>query len=140
MAGTGGQDLTNIVTLIIGVALVALLVGHASAAASLLSAGTSGLNAILNTIELTPQNAAVNSSGTSTYLQSIDNALGIANGVNLAGGILGGASGLLNGASNLLGNSTDYGIGGLGGNYGTNYGAFGAYVTPSYSAGSGVLG
>jgi hypothetical protein len=47
------KDITGIVTLLIGVALIALLVGHANATGSLIAASTAGLNTLLNTVELT---------------------------------------------------------------------------------------
>lgn len=51
--GDFGKDITSIVTLLIGVALVALLVGHAAGTGSLIAASTTGLNELLNTVELT---------------------------------------------------------------------------------------
>jgi hypothetical protein len=50
--GDFGKDITSIVTLLIGVALVALLVGHAAGTGSLISASASGLNELLATVEL----------------------------------------------------------------------------------------
>jgi hypothetical protein len=46
------KDITGIVTLIIGVAFFALLIGHANATGSLISASAGGLNTLLNTVEL----------------------------------------------------------------------------------------
>jgi hypothetical protein len=59
------KDITGIVTLLIGVALIALLVGHANATGSLITASTSGLNTLLNTVELTStaSNTAYNGGG-----------------------------------------------------------------------------
>lgn len=56
--GDFGKDITSIVTLLIGVALVALLVGHAAGTGSLIAASTSGLNELLGTVEL--ENTASN--------------------------------------------------------------------------------
>lgn len=51
--GSGiGKDLTYIAALLIGVALVALLVGHAGQTAGLIQAGTSGFNSLLQTVTL----------------------------------------------------------------------------------------
>ena len=47
-----GKDLTYLAGLLIGVALVALLVGHASQTAGLIQAGTSGFNSLLQTVTL----------------------------------------------------------------------------------------
>lgn len=53
MEGTGiGKNLTQIAVALIGVALIALLVGHASQTAGLISAGTSGFNSLLQTVTL----------------------------------------------------------------------------------------
>lgn len=46
------KDLTGIVTLLIGVALIALLVGHAANTSALIQSSTAGLNTLLNTVEL----------------------------------------------------------------------------------------
>ncbi len=65
--GDFGKDITSIVTLLIGVALVALLVGHAAGTGSLIAASATGLNELLSTVELestasntpyTPQNGS----------------------------------------------------------------------------------
>ncbi len=51
--GTGiGTNLTEIAVLLIGVALIALLVGHAGGTAALIQAGTSGFNSLLQTVTL----------------------------------------------------------------------------------------
>lgn len=47
-----GKDLTSIATLLIGVAAMALLVGHAAGTGYLINATTSGFNTLLNTVEL----------------------------------------------------------------------------------------
>ena len=47
-----GKDLTQIAVLLVGVALVALLVGHAGGTVSLIQAGTSGFNQLLQTVTL----------------------------------------------------------------------------------------
>ncbi len=51
-AGGIGKDLTEIAVLLIGVALVALLVGHAGGTVSLIQAGTQGFNSLLQTVTL----------------------------------------------------------------------------------------
>ena len=51
--GTGiGAGLTEVAVLLIGVALIALLVGHAGGTAQLIKAGTSGFNSLLQTVTL----------------------------------------------------------------------------------------
>jgi hypothetical protein len=50
--GSIGKDLTQIAVLLVGVAMVALLVGHASGTAALIGAGTSGFNQLLQTVTL----------------------------------------------------------------------------------------
>ena len=53
MEGTGiGKDLTQIAVALIGVALIALLVGHASQTAGLIGTGVSGFNSLLQTVTL----------------------------------------------------------------------------------------
>ena len=47
-----GKDLTYLAGLLIGVALIALLVGHAGQTAGLIQAGTSGFNSLLQTVTL----------------------------------------------------------------------------------------
>ena len=47
-----GKDLTYLAGLLIGVALIALLVGHAGGTAQLIQAGTSGFNSLLQTVTL----------------------------------------------------------------------------------------
>lgn len=53
------KDITGIVTLLIGVALIALLVGHAGNTGYLISQSGSSLNTLLNTVELTSSVANV---------------------------------------------------------------------------------
>lgn len=51
--GTGiGKNLTEIAALLIGVALIALLVGHAGGTASIIQAGTYGFDSLLQTVTL----------------------------------------------------------------------------------------
>lgn len=51
--GTGiGKNLTEIAALLIGVALIALLVGHAGGTASIIQAGTQGFDSLLQTVTL----------------------------------------------------------------------------------------
>lgn len=59
-----GRDITEIASLFIGVALVALLVGHAQGASTVIGAVSSGFGNLLNIVELNP------SSGFSTPFQS----------------------------------------------------------------------
>lgn len=47
-----GRDLTEIAGLLIGVALVALLVGHSSDTVKIISAGTSGFGGLLKIVTL----------------------------------------------------------------------------------------
>lgn len=47
-----GRDLTEIASLFIGVALVALLVGHSQGAAQVIGSVTSGFGSLLSTVEL----------------------------------------------------------------------------------------
>lgn len=47
-----GRDFVEIASLLIGVALVALLVSQASGAAKLIGAGTQGFNTLLQTVTL----------------------------------------------------------------------------------------
>jgi hypothetical protein len=47
-----GEDLTKIAVLLVGVALVALLIGHAGGTAQVIAAGTSGFNQLLRTVTL----------------------------------------------------------------------------------------
>jgi hypothetical protein len=47
-----GRDITEIVALIIGVALVGLIIGHAGGTATVLTAGSSALNNLLKTATL----------------------------------------------------------------------------------------
>ena len=47
-----GQDLTNIAMALIGVAIIALLVGNASKTATVIQSGTSGFNSLLQTVTL----------------------------------------------------------------------------------------
>ena len=47
-----GKDLTYLAGLLIGVALIALLVGHAGQTAGLIQAGTQGFNSLLQTVTL----------------------------------------------------------------------------------------
>lgn len=53
--GNIGGDVTGIVTLLIGVAFAALLVGHASQSVQLIQGSGNTLNTLLNTVELTGQ-------------------------------------------------------------------------------------
>ena len=46
------KDLTSIAMALIGVAMLALLVGHAAGTGYLINASTSGFNTLLNTVEL----------------------------------------------------------------------------------------
>lgn len=56
------RDITGIIVLLIGVAAMALLVGHAAGTGYLIQQGSVGLNTLLNTVELTP--TATNGPGT----------------------------------------------------------------------------
>ena len=47
-----GQDLTNIAMALIGVALVALLIGNASKTQTVIQSGTQGFNSLLQTVTL----------------------------------------------------------------------------------------
>lgn len=46
------KDITSIAMALIGVAMLALLVGHAAGTGYLINASTSGFNTLLNTVEL----------------------------------------------------------------------------------------
>lgn len=46
-----GTDLTEIAVLLIGVAGVALLIGHYQGTVAVIQAGTTGFNTLLNTVE-----------------------------------------------------------------------------------------
>lgn len=52
MGNTFAQDVTEIATLLIGVALVALLVSHASGAAQLISTTSNSFSGLLRTVTL----------------------------------------------------------------------------------------
>jgi hypothetical protein len=65
-----GRDITGIITLLIGVAALALLVGHAAGTGYLIQQSSTGLNTLLNTVELTP--TSTNGPGT----QSTGNVIG----------------------------------------------------------------
>lgn len=47
-----GRDLTEIASALIGVALIALLVGHSKDTVSIINAGTSGFGGLLRTVTL----------------------------------------------------------------------------------------
>lgn len=47
-----GRELTEIATALIGVALIALLVGHASGTKTIIDSATSGFNGLLRTVTL----------------------------------------------------------------------------------------
>ena len=64
------KDFTGIVTLIIGVAFFALLIGHANATGSLISASAGGLNTLLNTVELSNTASDTPFSGSTSGLGS----------------------------------------------------------------------
>lgn len=76
--GDFGKDILGIVTLLIGVAVLALLVGHAAGAGYLIQQSSTGLNTLLNTVELTP--TSTNGPGTSATN-------------NVIGGVFGGSGG-----------------------------------------------
>lgn len=64
MEGTGiGKDLTEIAGAILAIALVALLIGHASATSNIISSGTSGFNSLLQTVTLQNQGFGVGTLG-----------------------------------------------------------------------------
>lgn len=52
-----GKDLTEIAMALIGVATIALLVGHSKDTARVIEAGTSGFNGLLRTVTL--QNSGI---------------------------------------------------------------------------------
>lgn len=56
--GEGAKDITGIVTLLIGVSLVALLVGHAQGTTQIVQGAGQTLNSLLNTVELTGSNGS----------------------------------------------------------------------------------
>jgi hypothetical protein len=47
-----GRELTEIASLLIGVSVITLLVGHASGTVSIINAGTKGFNGLLKTVTL----------------------------------------------------------------------------------------
>lgn len=55
-----GGDITGIVTLLIGVAFAALLIGHASQTVQVVQGSGNTLNTLLNTVELTGQSSNFN--------------------------------------------------------------------------------
>lgn len=58
-----GEKLTEIAVLLIGVALVALLVGRSQGTAQVIQAGTSGFNQLLRTVTLQDGGGQVGYSG-----------------------------------------------------------------------------
>lgn len=63
------KDITSIAMALIGVAMLALLVGHAAGTGYLINASTSGFNTLLNTVELS--NTASNGPGNGGSLGSM---------------------------------------------------------------------
>lgn len=78
-----GRDITSIITLLIGVAALALLVGHAAGTGYLIQQGSLGLNTVLNTVELTP--TATNGPGTQDTGTTIGGVFGSSSGNLFAG-------------------------------------------------------
>ena len=68
-----GKDLTYLAGLLIGVALIALLVGHAGQTVGLIRAGTSGFNSLLQTVTLQNGIGGLGSSmGLSSYSYGLE--------------------------------------------------------------------
>ena len=68
------RDLFGLLTLIVMVGFAALLIGHAAGTGYLVQQGATGLNTVLNTIELTP--TATNGPGTQQTGQAIGGVFG----------------------------------------------------------------
>jgi hypothetical protein len=65
--GSFGKDLTEIAVMLVGVAAMALLVGHAAGTSAVINSVTSGFGGLLSTVEL----PATASNGPSTNAYSV---------------------------------------------------------------------
>jgi hypothetical protein len=94
------QDITGIITLLIGASIVALLVGHASSVGTIIGSSASGLNTLLRTVELGGSGTASSGLG-STASGLLGGLFSGSNGASIGSSIGSGISGLLNGLNGI---------------------------------------
>jgi hypothetical protein len=74
--GDFAKDITGIVTLLIGAAILALLVGHAAGASTLITSSSSSLNTLLGTVELNGSGSSNTSSVGSIDIAGLASSIG----------------------------------------------------------------